>query len=823
MNVSLKWLGTLVDIKGMDPDDMAETLTVDGIPVEHVIRLGSGIKGVVTGKILSVEKHPDADHLQICQLDVGQDEPVQIVTSAGNVAVGQIVPVALSGAHVPAAHDAKAPGGLRYGDIKIKAGKLRGVKSAGMMCSLGELGMDSNLFPALNKDGILILPENTPIGIDIHKLYDLDDIVYEMELTANRADCFSMIGMALEVGAIFERKVDLPGIKVKEESTPIEGRASVHIEDPAYCKRFCGRLLENVKIARSPEWIENRLRSNGIRPINNVVDAANYVMLEIGQPLHTYDYDKVAGHSLTCRHAHDGESIVTLDGQLRNLNPSDLVIADGDDKAACVAGVMGGFDSEVTKDTKNVLLEAAVFDSASIRRTSRRLGLRSEASGRYEKGINPARSEMAINRICQLLEEQGACTTAAGMLDEYPVKAQPQIIRTTIDKINGYIGEQIPADQVIRILTNLYFKVENDNGNLTVTVPDFRLDLEGMPDLAEEVARVYGYKNIPITTPWSAIAKGKMTEEQDAIFRITDCLLANGLSEVVNYSFMDKKDLEKLNFPANHKVYNAIPIMNPISDEYPDMRTTLLPGLMHTLVYNLSQKNEEVAVFEAGHVYQPKALPLTELPYEYELFSGLLCGTPEEAGYPNDQRKYDFYDVKAIMENVLTTLNVTNYEIRRSSYPVFHPGISADFVKDGKVLMSFGEMHPAVLDKWGIKKNVYGFVIFIPHLMNFIDETIDYKKIPKFPASDRDLSLLVPFKYSNSDVMEIIRRSAGKHLELLRLFDLYQGEQVKEGYKSMAFNLTFRAEDRTLTDGEVDTWIEHIVKELGKADIVLRS
>ena len=823
MNVSLKWLGTLVDIKGLDPDDMAETLTVDGIPVEHVIHPGSGIKGVVTGKILSVEKHPDADHLQICQLDVGQAEPVQIVTSAGNVAVGQIVPAALNGAHVPAAHDAKVPGGLRYGDIKIKAGKLRGVKSNGMMCSLGELGMDSNLFPALNKEGILILPEDTPVGIDIHNLYDLDDIVYEMELTANRADCFSMIGMALEVGAIFERKVSLPEIKVKEEGAPIEGRASVHIEDPAFCKRFCGRLLENVKICRSPEWIENRLRSNGIRPINNVVDAANYVMLEIGQPLHTYDYDKVAGHSLTCRHAHEGESIVTLDGQTRNLNPSDLVIADGEDKAACVAGVMGGLDSEVTADTKNVFLEAAVFDSASIRRTSRRLGLRSEASGRYEKGINPARSEMAINRICQLLEDQGACTTASGMVDEYPVKAAPQVIRTTIDKINGYIGEQIPEEKVVSILTNLYFKVENDHGNLTVTVPDFRLDMEGMPDLAEEVARVYGYKNIPITTPWSAIAKGKMTEEQDAIFRITDCLLANGLSEVVNYSFMDKKDLEKLNFPVDHKVYNAIPIMNPISDEYPDMRTTLLPGLMHTLVYNLSQKNEEAAFFEAGHVYQPKALPLTELPYEYELFSGLLCGSPEEAGYPNVQRKYDFYDIKAIMENVLKTLNVTNYEIRRSSYPVFHPGISADFVKDGQGLMYFDEMHPAVLDKWGIKKDVYGFVIFLPHLMKFIDETIDYRKIPKFPASERDLSLLVPSRYSNNDVMEIIRHSAGKHLEVLRLFDLYQGEQVKEGYKSMAFNLTFRAEDRTLIDGEVDKWIEHIVKELGKADIVLRS
>lgn len=823
MNVSLKWLSTLVDIKGMDPDDMAETLTVDGIPVEHVIRPGSGIKGVVTGKILSVEKHPDADHLLVCQLDVGEEEPVQIVTSASNVKVGQIVPCALHGAHVPAAHDNKAPGGLRFGDIKIKAGKLRGVKSAGMMCSLGELGMDDNLFPSLNKEGILILPEDTPVGEDIHKLYDLDDVVYEMELTANRADCFSMIGMALETGAIFRKKVSLPEIAVKEEGAPIEGRASVHIENPKFCKRFCGRLLENVKIGRSPEWIENRLRSNGIRPINNVVDAANYVMLEIGQPLHTYDYDKVAGHSLTCRFAHEGETIVTLDGQKRDLTPADLVIADGDDKAACVAGVMGGLDSEVTNETKNVFLEAAVFDSASIRRTSRRLGLRSEASGRYEKGINPARSEMAINRICQLLEEEGAAATAKGMLDEYPVKAEPQIIKTTVDRINDYIGIHMLKEQMIRILEDLYFKVEEDNGTLTVTVPEFRLDLDGMPDLAEEVARVYGYKNIPITTPWSAIAKGTMSKEQDAIFRVTDALVADGLSEVVNYSFMDKKDLEKLNFPWGHKVYNAIPIMNPISEEYPDMRTTLLPGLMHTLVYNLSQKNEEVAIFESGHVYQPKELPLTELPYEYELFSGLLCGSPEEAGYPNKGRKYDFFDVKAIMEDVLAALGVRDYDIRRSAYPVFHPGISADFVKDGKVLMSFGQIHPAVTDKWDIKKEIYGFVIFMPHILKLMDETIDYTRIPKFPASSRDLSLLVPAKFTNDEVEDIIRKAGGKHLELLRLFDLYQGEQVKEGYKSMAYNLTFRAEDRTLTDKEVDGWIDKIVKALDKEGITLRA
>ena len=823
MNVSLNWLKNLVDINGLDPEATAETLTVDGIPVEHVIYPGKGIKGVVTGKILKVEQHPDADRLLVCQLDVGEEEPVQIVTSAHNVKEGQIVPAALHGAHVPAAHDSTQPGGLRYGDIKIKAGKLRGVKSAGMMCSCGELGLDDNLFPGVNKEGIMILPEDTPVGVDMHTLFDLDDVVYEMELTANRADCFSMIGMALETGAVFGRKVTLPEVSVKETGTPIEGRASVHAGDTGMCARFCGRLIENVKIGRSPMWIENRLRSNGIRPINNIVDAANYVMLEMGQPLHTYDYDKVAGHALTCRFAREGEKVVTLDGQERVLTDADLVIADQDGKIGCIAGVMGGLDTEVTENTKSVLIESAVFDRACVRKTSRRLGLRSEASGRYEKGINPHNSAKAIDRICQILEEEGACTVAPGMLDDYPSPKAPQIIHTTVKAIVDYIGADIPKEEVIRILTALYFKVTENGDSIDVEVPDFRLDVEGMPDLAEEVARVYGYANIPIKTPWSAITKGIIPEEQDLVFRITDSLIQDGLSEVVNYSFMDKKDLAKLNIPEESPLYRAIPIMNPISEEYPDMRTTLLPGLMHTLCYNLSQKNQNIAIFETGHVYEPKALPLTELPNEYELISGLVEGSPAQEGYPNEQRSYDFYDLKGIMENVMKAAHVKNYEIRRSENPVFHPGICADFVKDGKILASFGALHPKALDNWGIKKDVYGFIIYVSAVFQSEESQIDYRKIPKFPASDRDLSLLVPEKMLNEEVMKIISSAAGKHLENLQLFDLYQGEQVEAGYKSMAYTLKFRADDRTLTDKDVDQWIEQIVKALKEANIVLRA
>lgn len=822
MNVSLKWLGTLVDIKGFKPEDMAEVLTCDGIPVEHVIHPAPGIKGVVTGKILKVEKHPDAAHLLVCQLDVGQDEPVQIITSADNVKAGQIVPAALPGAHLPAKHDHNAPGGIKVGDVKIKKGKLRGLPSAGMMCSASEMLLDYNLYPGTAPEGIMILPANTPVGVDFHHVFDLDDVIFEMELTPNRADCFSMVGMALETGAIFNRKVTLPEVKVKEEGPSINGRASIHIAEPEYCSRFCSRLLENVKIGRSPEWIESRLRSNNIRPINNIVDAANYVMLEMGQPMHTYDYDKIAGHSLTLRHAKDGEVLVTLDGEKRTLTSADLVIAD-EKGAVGLAGVMGGLNSEITESTTSVLLESAVFDSASIRRTSRRLGLRSEASGRYEKGINAKRSAEALNRICQILEEQGACKVAADMLDEYPNPKPEQVIHTSFDAINDYIGIHLPDEQITDILTRLHFKVENNNREIAVTVPEFRLDVEGRHDLAEEVARVYGYANIPITTPWSAIAEGEMSQEQEASMLIEDTLINSGLSQVLNYSFMHKDDLKRLNYPETHKVFKAIPIMNPISEEYPDLRTTLMPGLIHTLKYNLAQKNSEVSIFEIGRVYYPKALPLTELPVEDNRVSALLSGTVSEEGYPNDHRPYDFFDIKGIVENVLAKLGITGYDIQRSVCPVFHPGVSADFVKDGKVLVSFGELHPAVLDNFDIKQKVYGFSMSLSELNDYISGEVAFQPIPKFPASARDLAILVPEELSDADVEAIITKRGGKHLESLTLFDLYQGKQVPEGYKSMAYSLAFRAPDRTLTDSDVDTWIKKIVDDLEKNGCRLRE
>ncbi len=796
MNASLKWLNTYVEISG-NVDDMAEILTDDGIPVEHVHRPGEEMSGVVTGRLLSVEKHPDATHLVICQVDIGEKQ-LQIVTGASNVRLGQIVPVATPNSHLP-------------GGIKIKSSKLRGVRSEGMLCSAQELGLDIDLFPGVEKHGIMILPETTPVGIDMHKLYDLDDTIYEFELTPNRADCFSMIGLALEFSALFGGKLTLPQVHAEEDGPSIEGRVHVRVEAEDMCDRFCARLLEQVKIAPSPEWIAARLRSAGIRPINNVVDAANYVMLEYGQPMHTYDYDKVADHTLICRHAAEGETITTLDGEERALQAADLVIADTKGLIG-IAGVMGGLESEVTDRTKSVLLEAAVFNGASIRRTSRRLGLRSEASGRYERGVNPVKTAEALDRICQLLQEQNACTVAKGVIDVYPHPHEEKTVALTVADINAYIGTELPQETMTDILTRLHFAVTvKDGGSLSIKVPAFRPDVEGKADICEEIARVYGYANVPATTPMSAITKGTMSRETEAIMKISDRLIAAGMSEAITFSFMHTDSLKKLNYPETDEVYRAIPIINPISEEYPDMRTTLLPGLMQALKYNLSQKNKQTVLFESGTVFHPKELPITELPVEEKHIAGILTGGTEEKGYPNDPRPYDFFDIKGIMEDAMQAAGIGEYQIQRGSCPVFHPGKCAEFVKDGKVLAEFGELHPSVIDNYGLKTDVFAFVIYMPAVIEFYTKEIRSRKLPKYPAVERDLAFLVPNSVTNEEMQNVICRGGGSHLCGLYLFDLYQGSQVPKGYKSMAYSLQFRDESRTLTDEETDQWIRGII------------
>lgn len=807
MNASLKWMRDYIDIIG-EPDQMAEILTDAGIPVEHVIRPGAEISRVVTGRLLSVEKHPQADHLVICQVDVGTEQ-LQIVTGAPNVRPGQIVPVAEPNSRLP-------------GGVKIKSSKLRGVKSCGMLCSMQELGLDPDLFPGAEKNGIFILPETTPAGIDIHELYDLDDVIFEFELTPNRADCFSMLGLAYEMSALFGGEVRRPSVSTGDQGEPVEGRARVSLEDPRFCSRFCARLLENVKVGPSPEWLTERLRSAGIRPVNNIVDAANYVMIEYGQPLHTYDYDHVAGHSLHCRHAEEGEKLTTLDGEERTLTPADLVIAD-EKGAVCIAGVMGGLDSEVTESTSSVLLEAAVFNGASVRRTSRRIGLRSEASGRYERGVNPAQTKEALDRVCQILTEQGACTAAPGMLDVYPCPAEEKKISTSAQKINRYIGISLPEEEIIQILRKLHFTVEKNGEEITAVVPDFRADVSGEADLCEEVARIYGYENIPLTTPYSQVSKGVMDKETEIMMSAADALREDGLSEAVTFSFMHKDSLKKLNYPETDRVYQAIPILNPISEEYPFVRTTLLPGLMQAVQYNMAQKNERIALFETGHVFYPKSLPITELPDEELMIAAVMTGPVNEPGYPNEKRNYDFWDVKGMAEDVMAALGIEDYEIKRSQCPVFHPGQSASFLKDGKILADFGELHPAAADNYGIHGSIYGLVCPVSVLKDFSTGEIRYKKLPKFPAAERDLAFLIPAGVSNETVTDTVRRAGGNHMETCFLFDIYEGEQIPEGWKSMAYALKFRDPEKTLTDKETDEWVADIIRNVEKLGGRLRE
>lgn len=807
MNASLKWMKNYIDING-DPDQMAEILTDAGIPVEHVIRPGAEISRVVTGRLLSVEKHPHADHLVICQVDIGTEQ-LQIVTGAPNVKPGQIVPVAEPNSHLP-------------GGVKIKASKLRGVKSSGMLCSRQELGLDPDLFPGAEKNGIFILPETTPVGIDIHQLYDLDDVIFDFELTPNRADCFSMLGLAYEISALFGGEVRRPAVQVQEKGTPVEGRASVSLEDPHFCSRFCARLLENVKIGPSPEWMKERLRSAGIRPINNVVDTANYVMIEYGQPLHTYDYDHVAGHSLHCRHAEEGETLTTLDGEKRTLTAADLVIAD-QEGAVCIAGVMGGLASEVRADTSSVLLEAAVFNGASVRRTSRRIGLRSEASGRYERGVNPAQTKEALNRVCQLLSEQGACTVAPGMLDVYPSPAAAREITVSAEKINRYIGISLSEDDIAQILRRLHFSVTQSGEKLTVAVPDFRADVAGEADLCEEVARVYGYDKIPLTAPCSQVTKGVMDKETEVMMQAADMLREDGLSEAVTFSFMHKDSLKKLNYPETDRVYQAIPILNPISEEYPFVRTTLLPGLMQAVQYNLGQKNERIALFETGHVFYPKALPITELPHEELMIAAVMTGAVNEPGYPNEKRNYDFWDVKGMAEDMMAALEIKDYQIQRSQCPVFHPGKSASFVKDGKVLADFGELHPLAADNYGIHGSLFVLLCSVSVLTGFSTGEIRYEKLRKYPAVERDLAFLIPAGVSNETVTNTIRSAGGPSAETCYLFDLYEGQQIPEGWKSMAYALKFRDPKKTLTDQETDEWVANIIRHVEKLGGHLRE
>ena len=803
MQVSIKWLKDYIDFTET-PQQLADKLTMAGIPVENVVDPGEGLEKVVTGRIEKLEPHQNSDHLQICTMNVGLAENIIIVTGAQNVAEGQVVPVAMVGAHLP-------------NGMKISKGKLRGVASNGMLCSAQELKLDLEKLPEEQKTGIFILPSDTPVGIPAKDVLGLNDVVLEFELTANRADCFSVFGLVREIAAITGNKPHFPEIKVNEDdNTKLNDIFSVEIADPDLCSRFSTRMLKNVKIGPSPEWMQQRLEGAGIRSINNVVDVTNFVMIELGHPMHAYDYDKITGKKLIARRAVEGEELHTLDDTSRKAKGEMLVIADSE-KAAGLAGIMGGFETEITDTTITVVLESADFYGPCIRRTARACGLSSEASGRFERGVDSETTIKALDRAAQLLQEMGACTICEGIVDVYPNPKQANYVTFTPEQINNHLGTNIAKDVMLNIITSVGFDVTKDeNDEITVKVPSWRNDVTCMADISEEIARLHGFDKIKSTLPNGVSMQGTQSAKQTFIDKVKASLSSQGLYETISFALTNEETFNKLNIPQDSPLRKAVPIMNPLSDEYPLVRTTLLSSIFDNLARNLARKNDDVALFEVGSVFFPKALPVTELPDEVVKIAGAITGRRNAQGWNQTNDMVDFYDAKGIIEELLANLRVTRYTVEAGTHYAMHPGKTALFKKGRDVIATVGEVHPAVLSAYGITKPVYIFELDATTVMKYMAKDLKYKALPKYPATSRDLAMLVDVDVNAADIEKAMTKAAGQNLTQITLFDVYTGKQVEEGKKSLAFSLTFQSNDKTLTDAEIDPAIEKIVAKLQK-------
>lgn len=803
MQVSIKWLKDYIDFTET-PEQLADKLTMAGIPVENVVDPGEGLEKVVTGRIEKLEPHQNSDHLQICTMNVGLAENIIIVTGAQNVAEGQVVPVAMVGAHLP-------------NGMKISKGKLRGVASNGMLCSAQELKLDLEKLPEEQKTGIFILPSDTPVGIPAKDVLGLNDVVLEFELTANRADCFSVFGLVREIAAITGNKPHFPEIKVNEDdNTKLNDIFSVEIADPDLCSRFSTRMLKNVKIGPSPEWMQQRLEGAGIRSINNVVDVTNFVMIELGHPMHAYDYDKITGKKLIARRAIEGEELHTLDDTSRKAKGEMLVIADSE-KAAGLAGIMGGFETEITDTTTTVVLESADFYGPCIRRTARACGLSSEASGRFERGVDSETTIKALDRAAQLLQEMGACTVCEGIVDVYPNPKQANYVTFTPEQINNHLGTNIAKDVMLNIITSVGFDVTKDeNDEITVKVPSWRNDVTCMADISEEIARLHGFDKIKSTLPNGVSMQGTQSAKQTFIDKVKASLSSQGLYETISFALTNEETFNKLNIPQDSPLRKAVPIMNPLSDEYPLVRTTLLSSIFDNLARNLARKNDDVALFEVGSVFFPKALPVTELPDEVIKIAGAITGRRNAQGWNQANDMVDFYDAKGIIKELLANLRVTRYTVEAGTHYAMHPGKTALFKKGRDVIATVGEVHPAVLSAYGITKPVYIFELDATTVMKYMAKDLKYKALPKYPATSRDLAMLVDVDVNAADIEKAMTKAAGQNLTQITLFDVYTGKQVEEGKKSLAFSLTFQSNDKTLTDAEIDPAIEKIVAKLQK-------
>ena len=808
MNTSLNWIEALVPGLDVTDQEFRDAMTLSGTKVECFTAYDKNLEKIVVGQILSVDKHPDADKLVVCQVNVG-NETVQIVTGAPNIPVGskgQKVPVVLDGGRVAGGHDG---GPLPEDGIKIKKGKLRGVESCGMMCSIEELGSSREFFPDAPENGIYILGDDAVVGSSAVEYLGLDDTVFEYEITNNRVDCYSVLGIAREAAATFRKPFNPPVVTETGNSEDVNDYIKVEVEAKDLCTRYTARVVKNIKLAPSPKWMQQRLMTAGIRPINNIVDITNYVMEEYGQPMHAYDLDTIAGSKIVVRTAKDGEEFVTLDGQVRKLDSQTLVICDGE-KAVGLAGIMGGENSMITDDVKTMLFEAATFDGTNIRKSTKRLGIRTDASGKFEKGLDPENALAAMNRACQLIEELGAGEVVGGVVDVYPNPVTRKRISFEPDKYNALLGTNVSREEMLQYFERL--EVEYDKDNNELIIPTFRQDLNRDADMAEEVARFFGYDNIPTTLPKGETTMGKVSFEQRIEDVAGEIAQFCGFSEAMTYSFESPKVFDKLKLEPDSSYRKTVVISNPLGEDFSVMRTLPLNGMLTSLATNYNRRNKNVKLYEMAKVYLPDE-DTEKLPEEKVMFTLGFFG------------EGDFFTMKGVVEEFLDRVGMRVKPVYnpQAGIPFLHPGRQAAIEYNGTEIGYLGEVHPDVADNYGIGEKAYIAVIDIPAVTELASFDRKFTGIAKFPAVSRDISMLVPKNILVGTIENIIEKRGGMLVENFSLFDIYEGSQIQEGFKSVAYTISFRAKDRTLEDKDITPVMDKILKDLSDIGIELRS
>ncbi|WP_456273808.1 phenylalanine--tRNA ligase subunit beta [Bacillus sp. AK031] len=783
MFVSYKWLQDYVDLSGVAPEELAEKITRSGIEVEGVEVIGKEIKNVVVGHVLECEPHPDADKLNVCQVDVGEDEPVQIICGAPNVAKGQKVPAAKVGAVLP-------------GNFKIKKAKLRGQASHGMICSLQELGVEGKLVPKEHAEGIYVFSQDAEVGTDAVAELNLDDAILELGLTPNRADCLSMLGVAYEVAAILGQSVKKPESEVKEASEKAADYITIKVDATEDNPLYVGKMIKNIKIGPSPMWMQNRLIASGIRPHNNVVDITNYILLEYGQPLHAFDYDRLGSKEILVRRAKQDEVIVTLDDEERKLSDNHLVITNGTEPVA-LAGVMGGANSEVGQETTTVLLESAYFAGGTVRTASKDHGLRSEASTRYEKGVDPNRVKEAAERAASLMAQYAGGEVLEGSVMVDNLKVEPAVVSITLEKINSVLGTDISAEEVKSIFTRLQFEVAAEGNEFTITVPTRRGDITIQEDLLEEVARLYGYDNLPLTLPEGDATAGALTPFQIKRRATRRNLEGSGLMQAITYSLTNDVKADQY---ALHK-REPIRLIMPMSEERSNLRLSIVPQLLEVLSYNAARQNDSLGFYEVGSVFLKEENQV--LPSEHEHIAGAVTGLWNSHPWQGEKKPVDFFVVKGILEGLFEELGVIEHiSFRQAELDGLHPGRTAEILLGGKVIGFAGQVHPQVQKDMDLNET-YVFEIEAAPVFNFDLPALQYAPIPRYPSITRDIALVVNQEVEAGELQSIIKEAGGKLLKEVSIFDLYQGEHMEPGKKSLAYSLKYFDPTRTLTDDEV--------------------